>query len=49
MITGKTKLTEKLYKKYIVGAYSKTYTVNEWAKAKNKNTHLVIKNYSSFG
>lgn len=47
MIIGKTKLTEKLYKKYIVGAYGKTYTVNEWAKAKNKNTHLIIKNYSS--
>ena len=45
MITGKTKLIEKLYKEYIVGEYVKNYTVNEWAKSKNKNIHVVIKNY----
>ena len=46
MIIGKTALTEKLYKDYIVDEYHKNYAVNIRNRFKNDKIHLVIKNYS---
>lgn len=45
MIIGKTPLTEKLYRNYIVDEYHKNYSVNIRNRFNNATTHLVIKNY----
>ncbi|MDB8545245.1 DNA adenine methylase [Turicibacter sanguinis] len=45
MVISKTRLTEELYKDYIVDEYYKNYSVNIRNRFKNEAIHLVIKNY----
>jgi len=45
MIIGKTTLTKKLYKKYIVDEYYKNYAVNIKNRFNNDKMHIVVKNY----
>lgn len=45
MIIGKTDLTERLYKEFIVDEYYKNYAVNIKNRFTNGSIHLVIKNY----
>ena len=45
MVIGKTKLTEELYRGFIVDEYHKNYAVNIRNRFKNNSTHLIIKNY----
>jgi DNA adenine methylase len=45
MIIGKTSLTEKLYKDYIVDEYYKNYAVNIKNRFNNDKMHIIVKNY----
>ncbi|KHD36736.1 DNA methyltransferase [Clostridium acetobutylicum] len=45
MIIGKTKLTEELYRNYIVDEYSKKYCVNIKNRFRNSAIHIVVSNY----
>jgi len=45
MVISKTKLTEELYKQFIVDEYDKNYSVNIRNRFKSEAKHLVIKNY----
>lgn len=45
MIIGRTRLTEELYKGYIIDEYKKNYAVNIRNRFKSASTHIVIANY----
>ncbi len=45
MVIGKTKLTEELYKDYIIGEYKKNYSVNIRNRFKATATHIIVVNY----
>lgn len=45
MVIGKTKLTEELYRPFIVDEYDKSYAVNIRNRFKSEAKHLIIKNY----
>ncbi|MDR1637221.1 MAG: Dam family site-specific DNA-(adenine-N6)-methyltransferase [Treponema sp.] len=45
MIIGKTPLTEKLYKNYIVDEYYKNYAVNIKNRFNNDRMHIIVKNH----
>jgi DNA adenine methylase len=45
MIIGKTPLTIKLYKEYIVDEYYKNYAVNIKNRFNNDKMHIIVKNY----
>lgn len=45
MVIGKTPLTEELYHEYIVGEYSKTYSVNIRNRFKSSSNHIIVINY----
>lgn len=45
MVISKTRLTEELYRNYIVDEYDKNYSVNIRNRFKNSAVHIVIKNY----
>jgi DNA adenine methylase len=47
MVIGRTPLTEKLYKDYIVDEYSKSYAVNIRNRFKSKASHILITNYGN--
>ena len=45
MVIGKTKLTEELYKDYIVAEYEKSYAVNIRNRFKSESKHILVANY----
>lgn len=45
MIIGKTSLTERLYKPYIVEEYHKNYSCNIRNRFKSSQMHLIVKNW----
>lgn len=45
LVIGKTPLTEKLYKKYIVEEYDKSYAVNIRNRFKAGAKHIIVTNY----
>ena len=45
MVIGKTKLTEELYKDYIIGEYQKNYSVNIRNRFRAAATHIIVVNY----
>lgn len=45
MVIGRTPLTEKLYKDYIVDEYGKSYSVNIRNRFKSKAQHILVANY----
>ena len=46
MVIGKTSLTEKLYKDYIIYEYDKKYAVNIKNRFDTATKHLIIINYN---
>lgn len=47
MVIGRTPLTEKLYKDFIVDEYGKSYAVNIRNRFKSEASHILISNYSN--
>jgi DNA adenine methylase len=47
MVIGKTPLTEKLYRDYIVDEYGKSYAVNIRNRFKSVASHILISNYGN--
>ncbi len=45
MVIGRTKLTENLYRGYIIDEYSKNYAVNIRNRFKSAANHIVVANY----
>lgn len=45
MVIGKTPMTERLYKGYVVAEYHKNYAVNIRNRFKNDKIHMIVKNY----
>lgn len=47
MVIGRTTLTERLYREFIVDEYGKSYAVNIRNRFKSYATHIVISNYGN--
>lgn len=47
MVIGRTPLTERLYRDYIVDEYGKSYAVNIRNRFKSEATHILISNYGN--